>query len=196
MEIVEAIVGNINDPKWQTLFKGYAVERIELDQWEAQKNRFRKHSSVGTEVAVSLERGSHLQDGDILIWNESDHRAVVVAIQFKEVMVVELSEIMKQQTDKLVQTCVELGHAIGNQHWPAVIKGTRVYVPLTVDRNVMASVMKTHGFPGVSYYFVTGAEVIPYLAPHEARRLFGGTDIPSHAHVHGDGHSEHVHNHV
>ena len=31
-------------------------------------------------------------------------------------------------------TCVELGHALGNRHWPAVVKGTRVYVPLTVDR--------------------------------------------------------------
>ena len=37
----------------------------------------------------------------------------------------------------------------------------------------MASVMKTHAFEGVTYEFVPGAEVIPYLAPHEARRLFG-----------------------
>ena len=60
-----------------------------------------ENTTEGTEVAVSLKRGAHLQDGDILKWNESNHRAIVVAIQFKEVMVVQLSEVMKQQTDKL-----------------------------------------------------------------------------------------------
>ena len=56
--------------------------------------------------------------------------------------------------------CVELGHALGNQHWAAVVKGMRVYVPLAVARAVMASVMKTHAFKGVTYAFVPGAEVI------------------------------------
>lgn len=78
-------------------------------------------------------------------------------------------------------TCVELGHALGNQHWPAVIRGTRVYVPLTIARTVMASVMKTHAFEGISCAFAPGAEVISYLAPHEARRLFGAAD--GHRHV-------------
>ena len=45
-----------------------------------------------------------------------------------------------------MRTCVELGHALGNQHWPALVKGDRVFVPLTVDRKVMASVMNTHRF--------------------------------------------------
>ena len=40
--------------------------------------------------------------------------------------------------DVVVRTAFELGHALGNQHWPAVVKGDRVYVPLTVDRKVMA----------------------------------------------------------
>ena len=63
-----------------------------------------------------------------------------------------------------------------------MVKGDRVYVPLTVDRKVMVSVMKTHAFSHITYEFVPGAEVIPYLAPHEARRLFGGAGAASHAH--------------
>ena len=93
----------------------------------------------------------------------------------------------------------DAGHALGNQHWPAVVKGTKVYVPLTVDRKVMASVMKTHALPGVRYEFTPGSEVIPYLAPHESRRLFGGaSDTPhshhSDSHSHGHGH-DHSHSH-
>jgi len=72
---------------------------------------------------------------------------------------------------------------LGNQHWPAVVKGTTVFVPLTVDRKVMASVMKTHAFSGISYDFAPGLEIIPYLAPHESRRLFGGADSTPHVHT-------------
>jgi urease accessory protein len=52
----------------------------------------------------------------------------------------------------------------------------------------MASVMRTHAFAGITYSFVPGAEVIPYLAPHEARRLFGGAEGPVHTHAHAHNH--------
>lgn len=71
-----------------------------------------------------------------------------------------------------------------------MVKGARIFVPLTVDRKVMASVMKTHAFPRIRYDFRPGIEVIPYMTPHEARRLFGGASAPSHAHGH-----DHVHSH-
>ena len=38
-------------------------------------------------------------------------------------------------------------------------------------------------FQGIRYEFVPAREVIPYLAPHEARRLFGGADVPDAAHA-------------
>jgi urease accessory protein len=57
-------------------------------------------------------------------------------------------------------------------------------VPLTVDRQVMRSVMKTHGFDGIHYDFVPGSEIVPYLAPHESRRLFGAAEGPAHSHTH------------
>jgi urease accessory protein len=79
---------------------------------------------------------------------------------------------------------------LGNQHWPALVKGGIVFVPVTVDRKVMASVMDTHRFEGVRYEFVPGREIVPYLAPHESRRLFGGAEgrVHSHSHAH-DGHT-------
>jgi urease accessory protein len=40
--------------------------------------------------------------------------------------------------------------------------------------------MKTHSFEGVTFAFAPGSEVIPYLAPHEARRLFGAAEGHSH----------------
>ncbi|MDE6792933.1 MAG: urease accessory protein UreE, partial [Muribaculaceae bacterium] len=91
----------------------------------------------------------------------------------------------------------ELGHAIGNQHWPAVVKGTKVYVPLTVDKKVMLSVMETHHIEGIKFEFEKGLEVLPYLAPHEIRRLFGGAGHESHSHDHHHHHhhSDGTHHH-
>ena len=51
-----------------------------------------------------------------------------------------------------------------------------MYVPLTVDRKVMASVMRTHAFDGLTYEFVPVPRSSRTSRPHEARRLFGGAD--------------------
>ena len=148
-----------------------------------RKNRFRKNSEKGVELALSLQRNSQLRNGDILVWDPTNRQAVVARIDLQDVLIIDLAALLSQPETALAQTCFELGHALGNQHWPAIVKGTKVYVPLTVDRKVMASVMKTHAFSGITYQFVAGTEVIPYLAPHEARRLFGGANSTPHSHL-------------
>ncbi len=193
MIIIEGVVGNSNEPQWRSRLEGAEIDLLVLDQWEAQKSRLRKNTTKEVELALSLDRNTHLHDGDILIWNEADRKAVIARINLKEVMIIDLDDVIKAEPDIVVRTMFELGHALGNQHWPAVIKGARVYVPLTVDRKVMASVMKTHALPGVRYEFIPGAEVIPYLAPHESRRLFGGASEASHTHGHQHGGDHHDH---
>ena len=183
MILVETIIGNASDAGWSSRLDGMRLDWLELDQWEAQKNRFRKRSLGGTELAVSLDRGAFLRDGDILLWDEAARSAVVAKIRLREVMIIHLDALVDAPPEAIARACVEIGHALGNQHWPALVKGTQVFVPLTVDRKVMASVMNTHRFENVRYEFVPGAEVIPYLAPHESRRLFGGAEGPVHSHV-------------
>ncbi len=181
---VDAVLGNASDDDWTMRLDGAELDELILDQWEAQKSRLRRQTAGGVEIAISLDRGTQLRDGDVLVWNEDRRSAVVARITLKDVMIVEVEDVIGSPPQVVVQTCIELGHAIGNQHWPAVVKGTCVYVPLTVDRMVMASVMKTHALAGVTYTFVRGEEVIPYLAPHEARRLFGAAEQPGHGHSH------------
>jgi len=183
MVLIEAILGNVGDAAWQARLATATVDPLALDHWEGQKNRFRKRSAAGTEIAVSLDRGTFLRDGDILRFDEVTRTAIVARISLRDVMIVHLDTLAGAAPELVVRACVELGHALGNQHWPALVKGTRVFVPLTVDRKVMSSVMNTHRFEHVRYEFVPGAEIIPYLAPHESRRLFGGAEGPVHSHV-------------
>src|SRR3989442_7949889 len=73
---------------------------------------------------------------------------------------------------------------MGIQDWQGLVQDTVVSVPLTIDSTVMASVMNPHRFEGIRYEFLPGRDVIPYLAPHESRRLFGGAEGPVHSHTH------------
>ena len=141
-----------------------------------------------------MARQSHIVDGDIIEIDEEARTAVLIRLELSPVLVVDLEGISDKSTDSIIRIALELGHAIGNQHWPAVVKGTKVYVPLTVDKKVMLSVLETHHIPGIQFKFENGLDVIPYLAPHETRRLFGGAGQESHSHEHSHGH-DHCHHH-
>lgn len=193
MTVYTEILGNTRlMPEWKSRIEALPnVEYIHLDQWMAQKSRFLGHGDKGGEYAVALRRQSQVKDGDVILYEPDSGRAAVIRLDLNPVLEIDLGALARQDPDVIIRHSVELGHAIGNQHWPAVVKDTKVYVPLTVDRKVMLSVMETHHIEDITYRFVEGTEVIPYLAPHEVRRLFGGAGHESHAHGH-----MHVHPHA
>lgn len=193
MEICTEILGNIHDPEWKNRLAGVDIDYVPLDQWTAQKSRFLAKGEGGLEYPVALKRQSQVVDGDIIFYEPQNGRAAALKLELNPVMVIDLSAIARENPEAIIRRSLELGHAIGNQHWPAVIKGTKIYVPLTVDKKVMLSVMDTHHLEGLSYEFQPGREVIPYMAPHEIRRLFGGASHESHAH--GPHEHDHVHPH-
>lgn len=170
---VDRVLGRADEGDWPGRLEGARVDPLRLDHAEAHKSRLRKATDGGTVVAISLDRGAQLSDGDILVWEEARRTAVVARVDLPDVLVIDLSAVLDGPPELSMATCVELGHALGNQHWPAVVTGTCVYVPLTVGHAVMTSVLKTHSFRHVSFAFAPGAEVAARLAPGAARRLFG-----------------------
>lgn len=173
-----------SDPVWSERLNDSDIQYLELDQWTAQKSRFVAKAG-DTEYAVALKRNARVENGDILVYDSATNRAVVVRIDLKPVLVVDLSRIAQKEPLEIIRRCIELGHAVGNQHWPAIVKGDKLYLPLTVDKKVMTSVMDTHRFEDVTYEFQTGQEVIPFLSPHEIRQLFGGSSQEvTHHHEH------------
>ncbi|WP_152567272.1 urease accessory protein UreE, partial [Cupriavidus metallidurans] len=166
-----------------------------LDQWTAQKSRFLGKGVSGEEYPIALARHSQIVDGDVIYYDPETGKAAVLKIELSPVLVIDMSGLADNDPQTIIRVSVELGHAVGNQHWPAVVKGTKVYVPLTVDKKVMLSVMETHHIEGITYEFQKGMEIIPYLAPHEIRRLFGGAGHESHSHEHSHGHIVHCHEH-
>ena len=192
VEIIEKVLGNRADAAWAARLRDASVDWLELSQWDAQKNRLRKETGSGRSMAVALERGESLRDGDVLEWDENTRSAVVCRIRLCPVMAVDLTGLAAFGVDKAVSSAVRLGHALGNQHWPAVVKNGVVYVPMTADEKVMSAVMDTHDIAGVTYAFLSGESVYDLLSGEEARLLFGGAESP----LSGHEHHHHGHHHV
>ena len=191
MDVITEVIGNIHQPEWAARVDDCHIETVFLDQWTAQKSRFLAKGDHGNEYLVALTRGSRIADGDIIAYDPEARRAAVLRLDLNNVLVIDLSKLSSLSPEDIIRVSVELGHAIGNQHWPAVVKGTKVYVPLTVDKKVMLAVMETHNIDNITYEFQEGKDIIPFLAPGELRRLFGGaghnnTDLehPHHHHHH------------
>ena len=195
MKVYNEIIGNVNlSDEWKKKLENADVDYVFLDQWTAQKSRFLGKGTSGNEYPIALARHTQIIDGDIICYDPVNNSAVILKIELSPVLVIDMGGLSSKTPETIIRIAVELGHAIGNQHWPAVVKGTKVYVPLTVDKKVMMSVMETHHIEGITYDFQKGVEVIPYLAPHEIRRLFGGAGHESHSHIHSEAHS-HSHTH-
>ena len=197
MEVYRTIIGNIGDPLWQERLQQCDVDNVLLDQWNAQKSRLLAIGESGRPYAIALERGVRLHDGDIIAYNATAQSVVVVRLRLSEVMIVDLSSLFRRPPTEAIATAIELGPAIGNQHWPAVVKDERLYIPLAVDKKVMLSVMRTYNFDGIAFAFRPGVEVVPYLSPSEVRTLFGGSARSSEEggeHT-MSAHSHHPHNH-
>lgn len=192
MEICSEIIGNLHEPEWREKIGELKIDYIPLDQWTAQKSRFLAKGESGTEYPVALKRQTQVVDGDIVYYDPEKGEAAALRLELNPVLALDLSALAGDDPENIIRRSLELGHAIGNQHWPAVVKGTKIYVPLTVDKQVMLSVMDTHRLEGITYEFQPGREVIPYMAPHEIRRLFGGASHGSHTHEH-HGHDDHDH---
>ncbi|MGL5681998.1 MAG: hypothetical protein ACRDDZ_02950 [Marinifilaceae bacterium] len=176
MRMFSEVLGNmISNQTWAEKLKNTTIEYLDLDQWTAQKSRFIAKSASGNEYGIALKRGTKVETGDVLDYDVNNNVAVVIRIELKPVMIVDLAGITTKDVVDILRQGIEIGHALGNQHWPAIVKGTKLYVPLTVDKKVMDSVMRTHRFENITYSFVEGQEVLPYLAPHEVRELFGGS---------------------
>ena len=193
MKMFSEVLGNmVSDPSWNGKLKNVKIEYLNLDQWTAQESRFIAKTTAGVEYAVALKRHTQVENGDVLEYDPETNTAVVIRIELKPVLIVDLQKIAGKSTEEIIRRSLEIGHAVGNQHWPAIVKGTKLYIPLTVDKKVMMSVMDTHHFEDITYEFQPGQEVIPFLAPHEVRQLFGGAsqDITHHhEHIHDHGHT-------
>lgn len=141
MLTIDQIVGNIyNDIKLETTYKEFVSkqrnETFLITRTESQRQRMRKVSNKGTDIALSFHSGSqHLRHGDVLLLN--DNQIIVVEIEPENVLQVEiLKETLTESTESLIQIPVQIGHTIGNLHRPIKLDGSRIYFPIQAESEI------------------------------------------------------------
>jgi urease accessory protein len=93
----------------------------------------RKTTDKGTDVAVSLEQGNSLRNGDVL-YHSSD-RMIVVEQEPENVAVLSFKDEDATENE-MFEAAVKLGHAIGNLHRPINVKGKKVILPIQADSEI------------------------------------------------------------
>ncbi len=169
MYVVDTTLSNIHTDESaalnvQRLEKEGKVERVYIPFHDAGRRRLRVTTDQGTHIGVNLPDGA-LQDGDVLAGEEGSDRLVVVEVAPSEAMALRMSE--EVPIGELFAFAVQLGHMLGNQHWPITVKDDVVLTPLSIDHKVMETVVKTHGFTGIEWEFIPiQPGDVPTAMPH------------------------------
>jgi urease accessory protein len=131
------IIGNIHSDsdlknKYQEMIKTGLVEKIEINRLESDRARIRKMSDKGTDLALTLIPGYHINNGDVVMLTEE--KMVIANRTPENVAMISLKGIMSE--DQLFETAIKIGHTIGNMHRPFKIVGGKIYFPIQSQSEV------------------------------------------------------------
>lgn len=134
---INKILGNINSDsdlyeKYQDMLKKDKVEKIELSRLQADRTRIRKVSDKGTDLALTLNPGSHIYDGDVVLLTEE--RIIIAKRGSENVAIVSLNNDIS--TEQILETAIKLGHIIGNMHRPIRVVNNKVCFPIESDSEI------------------------------------------------------------
>jgi len=137
MITITSVIGNVRSDKklgdaYQRLSKENKVERVLLSRMEAQRSRMRRISDAGTDIAISLEQGSMLKHGDVLLADEN--KLIVVEYEPEDMMGFKIKDELS--IEQKVTIAIKLGHIIGNLHRPICTKGNTTYMPIQSESEV------------------------------------------------------------
>ena len=120
-----SIVGNIFAENGSQILKGRTFEKLHISRHDLEKNRLRRTTEKGMDIAIILERGYKLQHGDIL---KHDANFVVVEQIPEKVITVKTKE-----NEDVFELLVLLGHIIGNRHRPISLEDRSVTFPIQTE---------------------------------------------------------------
>ena len=108
------------------------VEKIQVSRLEADRIRIRKVSDKGRDLALTLNPGSHINDGDVVLLEEET--MVIATRESENVAIISLN--IDISAEQILNMAIKLGHIIGNMHRPIRVKNNKVYFPIQSDSEI------------------------------------------------------------
>ena len=109
---------------------------VTIERRDRAKGRILAQTASGQKVGITKARDWLLRDGDVLA-GEGDC-LVLVSIQSQTLIALTFSFGVQNDPTALVQ----LGHVLGNRHWPVAIKEQTLYIELVADAALIESTIK------------------------------------------------------
>ena len=151
-EIADIYLGNINDDC--DLAKSTAIEtclKVHLTQSDRTKGRIHAYTDCGIAVGIVKSRDRLLQSGDI--FQTQSRKLLLIHLQEQKLLVLDFSAIeANTYSTKLVQ----LGHLLGNHHYPIFIQGDRVMVQLVDNTTIIEKIIRDLQISGLKLSYEMG----------------------------------------
>lgn len=132
---------------------------VELAPDDQKKARIHVTARCGTAVGIVKPRGTSLAPGDVLVTEQQ--QLVVIQFAAQELMVLTVSDQEPGQGLALLQ----LGHTLGNLHYPIQVMGDRVYIPVTGRPVQLEAAIDAVGIPGLTVTYETRSASHPLDNP-------------------------------
>ena len=137
-QIAQTYLGNINDNSdLAELVKIETGLEITLQESDRHKGRIHAHTIDGIAIGIIKSRDRSLTSGDLFKTNSG--QLVLIQLQEQELMVLDLSTL---EDNISATTLVNLGHILGNHHYPILIQDKKIYIQLTTDKLILEKLIK------------------------------------------------------
>ena len=128
------MIGNVNKDKklkekYDEMVSRKSIEIIKISRVESQRVRMRKSTDKGTDMVLTLQQGTRLKHGDIIMLTEN--KMIIVELEPENVLMVEIKENLHE--DDVVEVPVKVGHTIGNLHRPTKLERRKIFFPIQAD---------------------------------------------------------------
>ena len=144
-EVAQTYLGNINhnaDLAHSIETKSYL--ELTLKPEDRQKGRIHAHTASGVEIGIIKSRDRSLESGDLF---ETDSgKILLINLQETELLLLDLSKVDSNIT---LSKLVELGHTLGNHHYPLKVEGNLIHVRLNTDKLTAESLIKSLNIDGL-----------------------------------------------
>ncbi len=116
---------------------------VHLSQSDRAKGRIQAQSTSGVSVGIIKSRDWSLRQGDVFVTESG--KLLLIYLQQQRLMVLSFTEPV---TDRAIEL-VHLGHALGNQHCPIVIRNQKIYLQPTGDTAIIEKIIRDFQIPGL-----------------------------------------------
>ena len=138
--VAQTYIGNVHTnsallAQAQALRESGRCLAVKIAPGDRTKGRILIKTALGQSIGIVKDRTRQVQEGDIFETAQGDW--ILVHLEAQPLMALRFSQPVESAT-----ALVQLGYALGNQHWPTTVKGDAIYVVQVASQAAMEKMVR------------------------------------------------------